>query len=405
MMIAVVVGAVIWLATGDDGGATRTDAATEGQGGAVAATGSSAPPRAASAPVGTEAAGLAAAPAASRDETIDAAVASSEAEADAGVAAAARVQAWLDENARTADALVDTFCDEATRLRSSAFPQAGDRRDRDAWAFMSVRIDWEEQARPPGLLHLSSPLRQRLREYGSDWPARIRDYDLDGLDFTWMSELHAFDHWDVMRDMRSVDPRRANFFTAAIPNFIDLTHWVKLRFARALVAGDFAAASAETRQLATLLRSTGLLVADMQAYRMLQLEAEAHAYAVASGRKVGPWQPVPAEELARYRRVVRSSPQFFAPGVSQATMKRALECNTAARCSAIFEGVGLHASAAHLARTDTTAQVDALADRSGCDPRTLEWLRQTPRLPAEEVAGSLEVQPNPLEMLRADGGT
>lgn len=323
----------------------------------------------------------------------------------ADAAARARVQARFDQNARAASELVDTFCAESERLRASGFPRADGPRNRDAWPYMSVRIDWEGQVRPPGLLHLSSPLRQRLREYGADWPARIRDYDLDGLDFAWMTELQQFDHWDVLRDMRSVDPRGSNFFTAAIPNFVDLVSWTKLRWARAFAVGDSAAASADVRHLAVLLRTTGLLVADMQALRMLQLEREAHAFATAQGRPTGAWQPLPAEELDRYRRVVRSSPEFFAPGVSEATMQRAYECNGAARCSAIFEGVGLHTSAGHLARNDTTDQIDALANRSGCDPRTLEWLRQTPALAEGEVAGYFDGIESPLELLRADGGT
>lgn len=312
---------------------------------------------------------------------------------------------FLADNARLADELVDRFCEESRRLEGGSIPPAQAQRTRDAWAYMAVRIDWEGGDRPPGLLRLGSPLRQRLREYGDAWPVKIRDYDLQGLDFGWMTELQAFDHWDVLRDVRAREPSGTNFMAVSIPNFFELMNWTRLRFGRAMGVGDWASASSDVRHLATLLRTTGLVVADMVAYRILKVEREAHAAAIASGRPVGGWQPLPEEELEGYRRVTRSGMQLFAPGVSEATMRKAFQCAGANRCSSLFEGVGAHASYGQYSGQDSSRVIEALANASGCDPRMLQWLQQSRQVTAEEMLGAFSDGPNPLQLLRPDGGS
>jgi len=311
----------------------------------------------------------------------------------------------LEENAQLAQMQVERYCEEAQALSSEAFPSAEGPRTKDAWAYMSVRIDWEGAERPPGLLRLAGPLRQRLREYGAQWPTRIRDYDLQGLDFTWMGDLHAFDHWDVLRVLRAEDPSGMSALTASIPNFTELMSWTKLRLGRALAVGDFAAASADVRQLAFLLRTTGLVVADMIAYRILLHEREAHAAAVAAGVDLAGWTPIAAEDLDRYRRVARSGLQFQLPGVPEQTRARAAACAApVGKCSALYEGVGAHRAYGHLSAVDTSAAMAALAARSGCDARMIEWLGNTRQLSAEEMLEASPPQQNPLHLLTPDGG-
>lgn len=296
---------------------------------------------------------------------------------------------WLEENARQAKEHVERFCEESERLRESGLGDGSKPGDppptRDAWAFMAVRVDWEGGRAPPGLLHLSEPLRQRLRGYGAAWPLKIVPSDYAGLDFGWMSALHAFDHWNVLRDLPSQNPNEVGFHDAPIPNFFELQNWAKLRLARALEVGDFAAASADLRQLAKLLRTTGLVIGDMVAFKLLDLEREAHAVAVAQGRAVAGWTPYATDDLQRYRRLARSAPWFLYPGVPEDVMARALACNAVSACSPIYEGVGSHTAMAHLSDVNTTAAMARLAGRAGCDDALLGWLKRTPQLNARQI--------------------
>ncbi len=320
------------------------------------------------------------------DAGLDAARPDGGAEGDAGEEHTDLIAArsWLTRNAQLAERNVELFCEESRKLAAAGLADAPGS-SRDAWAYMSVRVDWEDDVRSKGLLHLPEPLRQRLREYGAQWPARISEGDAASLDFTWLGELKQFDHWSVLRDLPLRHARESNFYDAPIPNFIELQSWVKLRLARALGTGELAQASSEVRHLAKLLRSTGLVIGDMVAYRLLALEREAWEAARAQGREVGGWQPYAAEDLERYRRLARSSPNFVFPGVSEEVMRKALACNVISRCSAIYEAVGTHAVMGHLAATDTSAAVREISDGSGCDPELLAWLRKNKASTPEQV--------------------
>jgi hypothetical protein len=160
------------------------------------------------------------------------------------------------------------------------------------------------------------------------------------------------------------------------------------------------------RHLAFLLRTTGLVIGDMIAYRLLLHEREAHAAAVAAGVDVAGWAPIAAEDLERYRRVTRSGMQFQLPGVPEQTMARAAACAApVGKCSALYEGVGAHRAYGHLSPVDTSGAMAALAARSGCDARMLEWLGNTRKLSATELLEAFPPQQNPLHLLTPDGGT
>jgi hypothetical protein len=61
--------------------------------------------------------------------------------------------AWLEANAALAEKRVDAFCDEARAIQRAP-PVPPDKRDHDASSYLTVRIDWEDNVRPPGLLHV-----------------------------------------------------------------------------------------------------------------------------------------------------------------------------------------------------------------------------------------------------------
>ena len=117
--------------------------------------------------------------------------------ADVGEPAAAETLAQdfalaeaLSKNASSADAYVDRLCAESAAQRERPALSDFQARERDAAAFMAPLIDYEKPLdNPPGLLHLADELRERITSYGSEWPMRITDTDLSGLDFTWMTAL------------------------------------------------------------------------------------------------------------------------------------------------------------------------------------------------------------------------
>src|SRR5687767_8583140 len=181
-------------------------------------------------------------------ETAPGAAALEDESADGESAESAAAVKLLAENAELAKMHVDSYCAEAKRLAGGKLAEPRrPTRNRDAWAYMNVRIDWEGGKRPQGLLHLPEPLRQNLKGYGADWFRRITDHDLQGLNFGWLSEISQFDHWSVLHDVANA--REASLLSAPTPNFLELQSWTKLRLARAARAGDFEAASGEIRHL------------------------------------------------------------------------------------------------------------------------------------------------------------
>jgi hypothetical protein len=170
----------------------------------------------------------------------------------------------LSKNAANADAYVDRLCAESRNFRE--WPALRSSRTRDAAAFTAPLIDYEKPLDdPPGRLHLPDELRERITSYGSEWPTRITDGDLAGLDFSWMAAIAQFDHWTVLGAGRLRDVPVRNVFRDPIPNYVSLMLWSKLRFALGFRRGELAAASAEVRHLADLIQSQGILLAEMVA--------------------------------------------------------------------------------------------------------------------------------------------
>src|SRR5207248_7076867 len=145
----------------------------------------------------------------------------------------------LAKNAAMADAYVDRLCEEGHKLHEHPALPDGSSHDRDAAEFMAPLIDYETPLDdPPGRLHLGGALADRLKSYGTDWPTKISDRDLEGLDFGWMSALQRFDYWSLFGAGRLREQPVGEFFTAPIPNYLSLQLWTKLRFAVALRSGD-----------------------------------------------------------------------------------------------------------------------------------------------------------------------
>lgn len=304
-------------------------------------------------------------------------------EVDGGAASVeaqrAQIAVFFRENAQLADKVVDRFCEQSKRLKEAGLgpaPAAERPRQRDAASFLSVRVDWENASKARGLLHLPDAVHARLQEYGPAWPIRISDADLQGLDFSWLTQLDGFDHWTLLGDGPARDSADPQFSTSPVPNLVGFQDWAKLRFAKALRDGDLPRASAELRHLVSLLQSTGMLIGEAVAVVLLKLERAAYDTARDRGvRDTVELHPFTREDLDDYRRSAFASSELLFPGVSPETMKKALGC-AANPCMAIYEATGIHAELGAFSATDTSRDFRALADSAGCDSKQLDWLRR-----------------------------
>lgn len=287
-------------------------------------------------------------------------------------------------NAANADAWVDRLCERAERLRAvPALPEPS-RGTREAAAFMEPLIDYEKPLdEPPGRLRLPEELRERLRQYGADWPSKITDADLAGLDFRWLAELTRFDRWSLLAAsrLRDVPP---DFLSEPIPNYVSLLQWSKLRYALALRRGDLLRASSEVLHLADLVRSQGLLIAEFTALALLRLDRHARDAAAAAGLDVGTWVTTPQDRLDEHRRVTTASMYFAYPGVSRDTLRKAAGCMPSP-CPALLEGVGIHRAVGPLAATDNGDLLRELAEQRGCDLSSFDRYVRAPELGGDEA--------------------
>lgn len=295
----------------------------------------------------------------------------------------------LSKNAAHAEAWVDRFCEESRRLAAQGPARPQRPRSRDAAAFFAPLIDYEKPLdQPPGRLHLPDELRQRINGYGADWPTRIADQDLAGLDFGWMAQLSAFDHWTLLGAGRLRERPASDFFRDPIPNYIGLQHWSKLRYAAALRRGDLAAASAEVRQLGALVRSQGILIADMVGLAILRLDAHARSRLLQAGWDVAGLPPADLDLMEREKNLTRASMYFTYPGVSPATLRKAVECMPLP-CGALVEGLGANRGFGAYGATDNLALVQELAQARGCEPALLARILGTQELPPSDVLEAL----------------
>jgi len=291
----------------------------------------------------------------------------------------------LAKNARMADEYVDELCEEGNKLHEHpAMPDASSH-DRDAADFMAPLVDYEKPIDdPPGRLHLANSLAERINSYGNDWPAKISDADLEGLDFGWMAALRRFDHWSLFGAGRIREEPVEKFFDLAIPNYSSLRFWSKLRLASAFRRGDFAQASSDVRHLGDLIRTQGIPISEMIAVAVYRLDARAREVAVARGFDVGGWPQPDVEQLDRYRRTTLASLSFTYPGVKPETLRKAVACMPSP-CPALIEGAGANRTFGAYGGVDNLDLVSDLAREHGCESASLERARHTRELAASEA--------------------
>lgn len=318
-----------------------------------------------------------------------------------GESSESTIPARLAEHGARAKKEVERFCEANAKLKKT--PRFEERpRTRDAAVFMASRVDWEGTPPRYGSLNLSEPLKLKLRGQ-EQWLSIITTADLAGLDFGWMKQLLAFDVWTFNGDGAG---ERGDTYAMAldIPNFVSLQHWVRLRFARALLDGDWADAVIEVRHLAYLTHTMGLVISEMIAGTFLHIETRARAQAAALGVDLsGLPPPTPFESFDTLRHAVFPSARFTMPGVPPEVRRRALEC-AAEKCVTAAEALSMQASLRAWASPGELEAVIEETRRLGCDERLFASIVKTrPATPKEalELLGWLEGDPFTLS---ADAG-
>lgn len=277
----------------------------------------------------------------------------------------------LAKNAAHADAYVDKLCEENRKLSERRPLRQLPPRKQDAAVFMAPLMDYEKPLdQPPGKLHLSDEFRQRINDYGADWPTRIDERDLAGLDFGWLNALAQFDHWSVLAAGRLREHPPDNIYRDAIPNYIGFQVWSKLRLATGLRRGDMLTASTEVRHLADLIRSQQLLIAELIGVTLYRLDAHARTVAKAAGVSVDEWPEAQTEDLASYRNASFGSIYFTYPQVNPETLRKAIGCSPTP-CTALLEGAAANQSFGMWTGTNNLSVIRELAAANGCDAALL----------------------------------
>ncbi len=265
--------------------------------------------------------------------------------------------ALLRRNAAEAAADVARYCAEAAKAPKHLFddpPDAGASRDA-AW-FLEPLVTWE--GRPPtvGLLELPPPLVDRIRASGSDWTTALTVADTAGLDFDWMAQLQSYDYWSLAtagamaEQGPTVDP-----FNASLPYYPLLIQWAKLRYVRALGQGDLAEAIAEVQQLAYMIHTNGLTLADASAIVIVALQSQLAIAAAQQGYPSLPPAPLDGEGSRQLRDLLIAGAAFTLPGVDESVFERAMQC-VPDPCVALNEGLAQH------------RELDPLSERGDDDP-------------------------------------
>jgi hypothetical protein len=250
-------------------------------------------------------------------------------------------------------------------------------------------MDYEKPFdQPPGLLHLPDELRARIEGYGASWPQSIPDSDLAGRDFAWLRALAQFDRWSILGAGRLGSAPAGNLYTDSIPNYTSLLRWAKLRYVAGLRAGDAAAASVEVRHLAELMRTQGILVAELSALMLYRFDAQAREAAAAEGQDVSAWPAPDLDQLDRARRVAFASLYFTYPGVREETVRAAVGC-VPMQCTALIEGAAANRSFGAYGSNDHLKLLSDLGAKGKCETAMMERIAHAQELPAGEALEAL----------------
>ncbi len=297
----------------------------------------------------------------------------------------------LKRNAAEAAADIERYCAETAKLPKHLFndpPSTDPSQLRDAAYFMEPLVSWGTHPTTEGTLQLPQPLADKIQAAHDDWAMALTVADTVGLDFTWMTQLASYDYWSlatigaVADQAATVDP-----FWSPIPIYQTLVEYGKLRYVRALAQGDVTQALSEVQHLADLIHSSGLLIGDIHAAKLLALGQQLGAAAQQLGYAAPPPPPLDAASYQQFRGLALAGTAFMMPGVDEAVMRRAMDC-VPDRCVAINEAVSMRREMERLSESEDDAFWD-LAEKLTCDLPFLKLLRGSPPSNLDALSGYL----------------
>jgi hypothetical protein len=317
----------------------------------------------------------------------------------------------LEKNAALAEANVDRYCAETSKLPKHVFddrPDGGWPRGSggDAAYLMEPLVTWNTHPPREGLLALPPALSDRVRAVGTDWPTALTARDAAGLDFSWIAQLQGYDHWSlatvgaVADTAGAIDP-----LWSPIPDYSVLTAYAKLRLVQALGQGDTAPALGQVRHLANIVASNGIIIAQIQAARLISLE---QPFLAATGADPSPGpnaDVLDSEWLKRFRDLSLAGAEFAFPGVDDAVFKKAMTC-VPSPCATISEAISMRIELRRISDQIDDPSFWSYAKQQSCDQELIALLSATPSGSIEELARELGEGPSTLEELFGvpDGG-
>lgn len=255
-----------------------------------------------------------------------------------------RYEGWVGQDWRRR--VFETYhpyfiADRAALAANPFFVGIGNKRD--AGEFLNERNGWSSERWEPfelASLDGAEPLVLPADVHAAFAGGRIFDAEVDLIahDPSWLSKLHAYDHW-ALDEAMAARAKPDDEMWSPMPGFTDFTTWAKVRLLAGWRENDMVSASADVQQLARLLVSTETLIGTMVASGVLLNERRMHDDLVAAGFAVpAEWQPMTYDDYWRIRRVARSSFSYVNPG-TPSQYQDILDGTAPLDCLAIHEGV------------------------------------------------------------------
>lgn len=260
---------------------------------------------------------------------------------------------------------VGFFCEQQAVL--AADPWFHEQRPQgDAGSYLNPLVRWEglHPEVPKGSpLVLPAQLPRDSKEI-SGWGEST--VDVSTLDFGWMEKLHAYDHWDILKNAPSAPKEPLDWSIAPVPDLLVPHTWAKLRLVHGLKTGQPVAAARDVRQLAWLMLRTDTYLGASVATALLRMERAAYE---SLPQPPAEWQPMSTQQIDRMLALVSTSIVFSNLSAPAEVARQARRCGeTVTRCAALSESAFLAKYLSPLARDSHRDAYAALEEELAASP-------------------------------------